>query len=227
METILFARHILIIAFLISGAHGLWSQYTSSAESDPEAARILARISEKLEKNPAYAAQFTLEVEYPGETPYTQEGKMIQQGNMFNLDLGAYIVVANTELKWLYHKPENTVNIYHADSEDAWKTPMDFLEIYQSEDFVFTLLPDQLTNNREEYWIEFKPLDDQTEYSKARMQVSRNTLEITAVKAFGKDGSIYLLTLRDIRYLPRQPEATFSFHPQDYPGIKIEDLRID
>ncbi len=220
-------RHTLLLFLLVSGIPSVWSQYTSAEESDPEARKILDRIAEKLENNAAYSAQFTLEIEYPGEKSVVQEGKIIQQGDQFRLDLGEYLMIANTDSRWVYFKPENTVSLYKADAEGGWKTPVDFIRIYASDEFVFSLLPDQMTTDPGEYWIEFKPLEESAEYAKVRMQIDKKALEVNSIKTFGKDGSSYILRLQTLQYLRAQPPATFQFNPDDYPGIKIEDLRID
>lgn len=204
-----------------------WAQYTSPEDSDPEARRILETIGQKLESSDAYRVSFTLEIEYPGERPITQEGMLIQQDEQYRLVFGDYLIISNADKRWMYIKPDNTVNLYNADSGNDWQSPADFLKLYASEDYVYTILPEHMTADRSVHAIEFKPLDPDSEYSKIRMLVAKNDTQVRSIKAFGKDGSAYTLEVLESAYLPLQPADVFQFDPGKHPGVKIEDLRID
>ena len=203
------------------------TQFTQSSDSDPKAKKILKEIKDTFDASETFSIDFHMTMSYPGEDDYHQEGTIVQQGASFHLDMNEYLIISNDATRWVYHKTDNIVNLYNAQSDDSWMTPKDFLNIYDSPEFVYTLLPDGHTQATSEHWIEFKSLDPDSDYSKVRMKVFKADNQIRSLKAFATDGSSYELLVDQINYSPSVRKELFQFQPNNYPGIKIEDLRID
>ena len=119
------------------------------------------------------------------------------------------------------------MNIYNAQSDDSWMTPKDFLNIYDSPEFVYALMSSEVTGAKSEHWIEFKSLEPDSEYSKVRMVVNKETNEIKSIRAFSNDGSSYELFIGDINYSATVTQSAFQFDRKNHPGVIVEDLRID
>ena len=222
-------RFLMLFVFvLVSTGHVIsQTQFTQSSDSDPEAKKILKEIKDAFEEAESFSIDFHMTMSYPGEDDYLQEGTIVQQGASFHLDMTEYLIISNNTTRWVYHKTDNIVNLYNATSDDSWMTPKDFLNIYDSPEFVYTLLPDAHTQVKSEHWIEFKSLDPDSDYSKVRMKVIKANNQIRSIKAFATDGSSYELLVDQINYSPPFRKDLFQFEPNDFPGIKIEDLRID
>jgi outer membrane lipoprotein carrier protein len=75
--------------------------------------------------------------------------------------------------------------------------------------------------------IEFKPLDRDSEYSKMVLYVDEKSKEMAQMKVFSKDGGRYTLKINDIVANKKYAMETFTFDESKFPGIHIEDLRID
>lgn len=219
-------RHILIVISLLVSTHVI-GQFTSTGDSDSEATKILDQVRDKIDNAEAYKVDFGLTVNYPESDPIVMEGTIFQKGESFHLDMTDYLIISNNTLRWVMVKADLIASIYNADTETGWVTPADFLKIYDATEFVYTLLDEQRAPDQSSDWIEFKSLDVDFDFSKVRISVDRKTKLLKTVSAFSKDGSRYQLAVHNIDFSPDLSDVDFSFDPAKYPGVKIEDLRID
>lgn len=222
-----YLKHIIIFGGLLLCLANIQAQFTHSDESDPAAKKILKQIKERFELASTFSVDFNMSISFPGQDPIKQEGTLIQQGNAFRLDMEDYLIISNASMRWVYLKQDNTVNIYDAQSDDSWMTPKDFLNIYDSPEFVYALMSNEFTGAKTEHWIEFKSLEKDSEYSKVRMVVQKETNEIQSIKAFSNDGSQYELFIGKINYAENEDPSAYQFDIKNYPGVIVEDLRID
>lgn len=74
--------------------------------------------------------------------------------------------------------------------------------------------------------VEFKPLDDDSDYAKLRLSVDKNKTEVVSVEAFAKDGSRYKLLMRNVQPNKAFPANHFTFDKAQYPDYYVEDLRM-
>ena len=70
-------------------------------------------------------------------------------------------------------------------------------------------------------------MDRDSEYSKMRIQVNQKANRMKTMKIFAKDGSRYTMEVDAVTPNYKVSEEFFTFNPSNYPGIHIEDLRID
>jgi outer membrane lipoprotein-sorting protein len=220
-------KHMIIFSGFILCLANVQAQFTHSDESDPAAKKILKQIKERFEHAGAFSVDFHMSISFPGQEPMKQEGTLIQQGGAFRLDMKDYLIISNKSMRWVYVKQDNTVNIYNAQSDDSWMTPKDFLNIYDSPEFVYALMSSEFTGAKSEHWIEFKSLEPDSEYSKVRMVVNKETNEIKSIRAFSNDGSSYELFVGEINYKAIVDQSAFQFAKKNHPGVIVEDLRID
>jgi outer membrane lipoprotein-sorting protein len=220
---------ILLVCFLATAFISAQSvQYNSPAESDPEAKKLLNKLDRRMSSFKSAEIDFHLLIEYPGEDPITQNGILFQSGKKFRLEMEDYDILCDGILRWVYLKAENEVNIYSADSDqDKWTNPADFLKIYESEEFIYAITGMDLSEDGDMKLIEFKPTDPESELSKLRLGILVQGPQISSLKSFAKDGSRYTLTLQKFRKRDSLPDEYFVFDPKKFPGIHIEDLRID
>ncbi|MDQ3016370.1 MAG: hypothetical protein M3R25_06610, partial [Bacteroidota bacterium] len=101
--------------------------------------------------------------------------------------------------------------------------PTDFLQLHKANDLVFTLIgtKDGMTT------IEAKPLKGRfDEYSKFTIGVRNGTLNY--INALSSDGSKQDMTISSVvNPVAWDPAKLFTFRPEAYPGVHVEDLRLD
>lgn len=225
-------KAITIILVTILSASALYSQsgqMLSSSDSDPKATKILDDIRRDFESFKSMEADFDLTIALPEQDPEIQKGKIIQQGDMFVLDLEEQAIYSNGEAMWLHIKKNNEVQINDADAGEGsdMLSPKDMMTIYESGDYVYFISDTPTIGAKKMTQIEFKPLDSDSEYFKIVLLAEKSTNKMAQMEVFSKDGSRYILKINNIVPNKAYDPSVFKFDTSKYPGIYIEDLRID
>jgi len=202
-------------------------QYTAKGESDPEAKAILNKIKKKYEAYTSIEADFTLTIEFPEEPKEVQKGKLKQRGEKYRVELATQSVISNGETLWLWLKDNKDVQINDVEEmgEDGL-SPTDLLRIYEKEDYVYILANEFTEKGIGVQQIEFKPLDEDNEYSKLRLTVAKKSGKILRVKVFGKDGSKFTLAIENLASDVALGDSVFEWSKKECPDCHVEDLRF-
>lgn len=210
----------------------LWAQDAAKSideSSDPKATKILDALKKKYDGFKTLEARFTLTLELPDNPPEIQKGMIVQKGEKYWLDMGEQAVISDGESLWLHLKKQNEVQINNLEeSEDVQlMSPQDLLKIYESGDFIYGLTNETFVKGKAVQEIEFKPMDRNSDYTKMRVSVLKKAQQVQQIKVFARDGSRYTLTID--RLVPNKEfeDDYFVFDQSKYPGINVEDLRID
>ena len=196
-------------------------------ENDPEARAVFEKIKKRYDAYNAMKVEVSIEIEIPEQAAIKQKGTLIQKGDQYKLDMPDQMHISDGEELWLYLKEKNQVQIHAiSDDEDAMMTPKDLLKFYERDDFIYVLTNEFFDKNRTVQQIELKPLERDGDIRKFRVEVNKKTAEIISIKAFFTDGVRYNVYIDKLT--PNPYVATnFVFNKSDYPGVKVEDLRID
>lgn len=211
-----------ILFFFLSYTQGT-AQYLAARDSDPEAVKILTNASEAFRSKNA-KLNFNLKISYPGKAPEISEGILYQAGKNYRLELKDYIIMSDGITRWVYLKGPNEVNIYNESNGQDWISPQDFLQLYASKDLVFVLAvnkPEATTI------IEAKPIKGKFEdYSKFTIGVKNGTLSY--INGLSSDGTRQEMLITNVTNPPSWDAAKlFTFKADNFPGVHVEDLRLD
>jgi outer membrane lipoprotein-sorting protein len=193
---------------------------------DKAATKLLDDLASKYDKYSSIEIDFNMDITYADATKESFKGQIIQEGSKFVFIGGAQDIYCDETAVWFHLKSRNEVQIndYDYDPEDlSVITPKDLLKQYQSGKYDYQLLEEDNTK----VLIEFKPLDRDSEYAKFKIDIAKKTNQINKVQAFNKDGSTIVISVTGQKTNKKYPISTFAFNPKKYPGIHIEDLRID
>ena len=218
MKLFLFACFISL--FLVTPGY---SQYLSATDSDPAAVKLLMDASKAFTSKNAQV-NFKLKITAPGASAETSEGVLYQAGKSYRLELKDYIILSDGLTRWVYLKDPNEVNIYNESNGQDWISPQDFLQLHTSKDLVFVLVGKNADGMS---IIEAKPLKGRfDEYSKFTIGIKNNTLQY--INGLSSDGMRQEMSITSVTN-PATLDANklFKFHPESYPGVYIEDLRLD
>ena len=218
-----------VFALLLFTVAAMGQSMTSAEESDPAAKKILDKLKIEYDTYKSMEVNFDLIMELPGQEAETQKGKVIQQDEMYFMNMTDRAIYSNTEFVWLHIKKNNEVQINDADmgDEENMLSPKDMLKLYESGEYVYIITAEPLLDGKKVTQIEFKPLDRDSEFSKMVLYVDKKTKEMAQMKVFSKDGSRYTLKINDIVANKKYGLETFTFDASKFPGIHIEDLRTD
>jgi len=220
---------IYILVFGLISLNGFSQAMLSAKDSDPAATKILDKLKAEYDTYTSMEVDFDLLMELPGQPAENQKGKVIQQDDMYFLELDERAIYSNGEYVWMHIKKNNEVQINDADmgEEANMLSPKDMLSLYESGEFVYVIVAEPLLDGRKVTQIDFKPLDRDSEFSKMTLYIDSSTKKMSQMKVFSKDGSKYTLKINDITPNKKYDLAVFAFDESQFPGIHVEDLRID
>ncbi len=195
--------------------------------ADKEAKRILEKMRQQYESYDAVAADFTLTIEIPEMDKEVQEGKIIQKNEQYKLDLPDQAVICDGKVLWLHLKKNKEVQINDVEEEATdILSPKDLLRMYEKDDYYYALTNDDYEGKVAIQQIEFKPSDRDSEIAKLRLTINKSNMQVRRIQAFNKDGSRYTLEVTGFQTNPKVDANTFVFNKADYPGVRVEDLRM-
>jgi len=228
MKELKFIALALICALTFNVAVAQVNTYQSAEDSDPDATRLLNKLKAKYEGFDNMKMDFNLEIEFPEEDKIVQKGNIFREGKKFYMDFEQQTVVSNGDKVWIHLKNNNEVQIYDAESmadEENFMSPENLLKLYDSDAFVFAISDEVSQEGRTVAFIECKPIDRDSEFSKMRLTVDTKNIDMVSVKAFSKDGSRYTFINNALTSNLDIPSSKFEFKTSDFPDIYVEDMR--
>lgn len=220
----------LLIGGLILGFSGIYAQstMTSKKDIDPKAKSLLDKLKKQYDSYKTMEVKFELTMEFPNQPAEVQKGSVIQDGKKFNVKMNDQEIYSDGKTNWVYLKKNKEVQISNVDENDGdMLSPKQMLRLYEKGNYVYAVVEERTENGKQVADIEFKPLDKKSEYSKMRLTVDKNANKMLSLRIFSKDGSRYTLKVNDIIPNKTYEPGIFTFNPKAYPGVHIEDLRID
>ncbi|WP_116108674.1 LolA family protein [Lewinella sp. IMCC34191] len=228
MKRFSFLSFLLILTGMLLGQTN--KQYTKAAESDPEAKQILETIRQKYDGYSTMAADFRLELDFPGQPVEVQKGSITRKGDLVRFRLGSQEGIINNDAAYiiLHGSKEVQINDLPEPGETTGVlTPQNLFNFYEGDDYVLAMQGEETYNGRSLDVIEMKPVDrDESEFTKLRLLVDTQRKEIVSVKAFSRDGSSYTFLLDGTRGNAQLAENNFTFNRAEFPGYHVEDLRF-
>ena len=220
---------VLLVSITNTGlVFGQKGTMLSKSDNDPKAKKILDGIKKDFDKYKSVEIEFELELEMPQQPKELQKGKLMSQGKKFAVQMKDQEIYCDGKTVWFYSKSNKEVQINHFDENDkaGFLSPAELLKMYQNGDFVYAITGEATEMGATVTHIEFKPLDGNSEYSKMRLSIEKNTNKLKQFRVFSKDGSRYSLILKTLTPNKSFGTNTFVFNPKSIPGIYVEDLRI-
>ena len=198
-------------------------------QSDPQATKILDQLKKKYDSFSSMEADFTLEMKLSGQDTETQKGKIIQSGEKYFLSLDDQEIYNDGTHVWIHMKSNKEVQWSDADFDEEGEimSPKDMLRIYESNDYIYAITDERTEKGDKVTDIEFKPLDRDSEYIKMRISISKKDNMMKKIAIFARDGSRYTVNLDNIQSNKAYDDKIFAFNKAAYPGVHVEDLRID
>lgn len=197
--------------------------------NDPEAERVIKELRAKYEAYDAIEADFELEIKFGNGKSDLQEGTLIQQGVKFKMNATTQAIYCDGQSVWMHLKESNEcqINDFDEDEEVANFSPNSVLALYDNGEYEFAITNETVIEGILTQQIEFKPIDDDSEYSKVRMSIDKKKQELRGFELFSKDGTKVSLKIRTIKVDKTYPNNIFVFNKYENPNVHIEDLRID
>lgn len=206
------------------------NQFDEKSDADPKATEILDGISNYFKAQDAIEIQFEVEYYFSNqEEAEKTSGTMVQSGDKYHLDLGTQQIISNGDILWIYDESFNEVSLNNAEeiASGFSVSPAQFFDFYKHMNLTYVLANETMEDGISVQKIEFKSLDKNEFVTKVRMTTVKANQQILRIKAFLRDGTVYVIHLNQYKENPELSENHFEFNTKSYPGIHVEDLRID
>jgi outer membrane lipoprotein-sorting protein len=197
--------------------------------SDANAQALLEKARKKYESYKNLEADFSLTIEPAEGKREIQKGKIWQSGDKYRIKLDQQEIVCDGKSSWLYLKRNKEVQINDADTQNDANSlsPKGLLRMYHSGNFLYFMGSSGTEGGKAVQYIEIKPVDRRSEYSKFRVAISKSNNQIVSMKTFNKDGSKFTMNISKLNTSKAIDSKKFIFDVAQYPGTHVEDLRTN
>lgn len=222
--------YVIMFLFMANGAIAQKGTFTDNTDNDPKAKALLDKLKAKYDKYLALEVGVTLTIEIPDSDAEVIEGKMVQSGEKYRIEMGDHVIISDGEDLWTVMKQNEVVQLSDAeeseDEESLMMSPKDLMNIYDSGDYIYAITNEAKENGKVIQQIEFKPTDDDSEYFKMRLTVDKDKQTIARIKIFSKDGSRYTLAINKMRSNKIYDSSYFKYDKSICPECEIENVKM-
>ena len=203
--------------------------YSQAESSDPKAKALLDKVKKQFTSYKTVQIDFSIETESGEHKKTSEKGQLIQSGKNYRVALSSLTSFSDGKSVWTYLKKNTEIQVTNAGSKESapFVSPQELINIYQNKDFIYAITNESKQANATITEIEFKPTAKRTDYFKIRLQINNKTLQITEAIAFYKDGTRQTIKINKLTNNPVVPANSFKYDPKEWPGIHVEDVRVD
>ncbi len=202
-------------------------QINAQLIQDKDALNLVRQLEAKYNAYSAIEANFSITVDIPEEQPILQEGTLIQKGDRYFMETQDQTVYSDGESMWLHIKPDNEVQINDVEEDDEGSvmnlSPKGILAMFDEDSYEYAIT----SKEGNIHHIEFKPIDENSDFSKLRVSIDTKANTLVDTKVFYKDGIRYTMSVGEVTPNGSYQDELFVFDASKFPGIYVEDLRID
>lgn len=207
----------------------LQAQKNPDAPKDPEAKKILDKISRQNKQYPSIYATFTYRyTNSQTKEDNTNEGVITLKGRKYKLEFMKNEIYCDGTTMWNYMPDVKEVNITRAEQSKKdffLSNPLDLFNIYES-DYKYRLLGEFNIDGKTAYEIDLYPYDLKRPYHRVRLTVDKATLHIIGAEVAGKNGETFEITINKMQTDQKFDDSFFVFDPKKHPGVELIDLRM-
>jgi len=213
-------KSILFICALFLSVSGLAQEV-----SGEDAVKLMEELSSTMDSYESMQVDFIMHVHVPGESETKEEGYLIQQKDNFVFDLESQTIYSDGSAVWVHIKADEEVQINDPDfgEDGSLMSPGQIMRLHETEDFIY----DIINEDKSRVEIEFKPTEDLSDYTKLRLTLDSDKMQLAKIEMFYKDGMRINLNISDFATNKNYSPERFRFEESKFPGVYVEDLRID
>jgi len=215
---------ILLMAMILS--IGLQAQ---EKLQDPEVKKIIDAFGEKMKKNSPIKVDFTYSYEsLQTDDNFEEKGTIVIDDKKYKLEVMEAKIYFDGETMWNYLPEVDEVNITEPDpsaNDEFLSNPASFFQVY-NKDFKYRLLGTKTFNNKTFYEIDLYPIDLEKDYSRVKLLIEKDNLQLYSAQIFFKSGDIYTLQVNDIESRFDAPDNFYKFDIDAHPDADVIDMRF-
>ena len=199
---------------------------TAPTKTDPDAKKILDKVSAKFRTFKSPQASFTYVVENSqGKALATKKGTVSMRGNKYHVTMSGLEIFSDGKTSWSYDKGANEVTVNGVDLSGNAMTPQKLFTNFYDNDFLYKLNGEKKLAGKTVQEIEMTPTDKTRPFHKVYVYVDKATNTIHSAKFLEKTGNRYSYTINSLKAGASVSESQFVFDQKKYPGVEVVDLR--
>ncbi|MBK7123802.1 MAG: outer membrane lipoprotein carrier protein LolA [Chitinophagaceae bacterium] len=190
--------------------------------SDPEAKKILDKVSAKFKTFKSVQSNFSLKIENAANKVMgNKKGTVLMKGTRYRIKVDDKDIFCDGSNVWTVDAAEKEVNTTKIDVSNNAITPQKLFTNFYDKDFLYKLNSDAKGIQE----IELTPIDKTKLFHKVIVFINKATQTITSTRVFEKAGNRYTYSVSSMNTKVNIPDNTFVFNQKNYPGMELVDLR--
>lgn len=190
---------------------------------NPGGLELLTKVENKILTADKLSMTMELDIFIPGNESQLIKGTFVKNGKQYRLSSDNVDMISNGTYAWSIQKSEGVAYIGNATDGES---PLDIISDYNKEDYEYNFIPDYNEGNRLYRAVVLKPKARNADYTKVRILIDDKD-NLYSFFVVSRSGERTVLTVKDVKYNTSVDASTFTFNEADYPGIQLEDLRLD
>ena len=205
--------------------------FNSYAQDDYEqnvkkAKEILDKVSAKTKSYKTISADFTFSMENLQEDiSETNEGTILIKGDKYKVSLMEVDTYYDGKAIYTYMKEAEEVNVTEPDPDDEETlNPATIFTIYET-GFKYRYIGEKTENGKTFYEIDLYPENRDKPYSRIKLRILKDDLQLYSLRQVGKDGNNYTVVVKSMKTNIPLDDSMFVFDPAKHPDVDVIDMR--
>ncbi len=197
-----------------------------NAQSQEKAKTILDQLSAKTKAYTSIEASFSFALENQQEDiNEVYDGHIILKGSKYKVNLMDVDAYFDGEVLYNHMIDAGEVNITIPDLEDEETlNPATIFTIYE-DGYTFNYVAEGTVNGKACHEIDLYPVNRDKPFSRIKLLVLKDDLQIYSIRQVGKDGNNYTVIVKDMKTNKAFNDKTFVFDTAAHPDVDVIDMR--
>jgi outer membrane lipoprotein-sorting protein len=197
-------------------------------QKNNKADEILNKFSNKIKKHKSLKAKFNLtQIGMSGKVENSYTGEILLKGDKFKMTFPGNEICSDGKTIWQYMKElqEVTITNKEKDDESILTNPKRIFIIYKNE---FKIHLNQEYKDKDKVYSEidlFPKKLDKSNFSRIRLKIDKNNLELASVQYFSKDATKMIIDITEFKSDIQINDNEFVFDSSKHKDVEINDLR--
>ncbi|TAJ12389.1 outer membrane lipoprotein carrier protein LolA [Marinilabiliaceae bacterium JC017] len=213
-------KHYFTIAFtLILG-------FTLNAQNQEKAKEILDKVSAKTKEYTTIKADFSFAMEnLQEEISEIHEGTILLKGNKYKVSLMGVDTYYDGTIIYTHMLDAEEVNISEPDPDDETTlNPATIFTIYEN-GYNYMYVGETTENGKTFHEIDLFPENRDKPFSRIKLKIEKDNLQLYSLSQVGKDGSNYTITVKQMTNNSPMNDSNFVFDQNANPEVDVIDMR--
>ncbi len=196
------------------------------AQNPEKAKEILDKVTAKTKTYNTIQADFSFGMENQQEDINEEyQGKISIKGDKYKANLMNVDTYFDGKTLWTHMLDAQEVNVDEPDPNDEETlNPASIFSIYQK-GFKYAYLGEKQSDGIPVIAIDLFPENRDKPYSRIKLELKKDNLELHKVIQVGKDGNNYTIIVKDMKTNVPMDDSLFVFDKTKHPDVEVIDMR--